>query len=146
MRTDSLWKLLTIRRRTLTQNRGASCIRRRTQNETTICDRIILSDAHSAGDAAYKRAGHRKVQRGRRRWTRFVIGLVCREKLKLIGEGFDGDLALEINGVIVAEGPNDLARRAVVKLRASFLNIQTGPNRVRLRKAGLWSNIYIFYF
>lgn len=68
------------------------------------------------------------------------------KKLKMVGAGFDGDLALEINGVIVAEGPNDLARKAVVKSRASFLNILTGPNRVRLRKAGLWSNIYIFYF
>ena len=64
----------------------------------------------------------------------------------MVGQDLDGNIALEINGVIVAEGANEAARKLVVKGRPASLNMLTGPNRVRVRRGGLWSNIYIFNF
>lgn len=65
------------------------------------------------------------------------------KKLKVKGKGLDGSIALEINGVIVATGINENAKRVIVKGSPFSLNLRSGPNRIRARKDGLWSNIYI---
>ncbi|HWO03071.1 MAG TPA: NF038122 family metalloprotease [Blastocatellia bacterium] len=65
------------------------------------------------------------------------------KKLKIKGEHLDGGVAVEINGVIVAEGTNESDNKMIVKGSDTSLNLRSGPNRVRVRNGALWSNIYI---
>jgi hypothetical protein len=64
-------------------------------------------------------------------------------KLKLKGRGLSGDLQVEINGLIVASGTSLLNKKVIVKGNSAFLNLRSGPNRVRVRNGQLWSNIFI---
>jgi hypothetical protein len=66
------------------------------------------------------------------------------KKLKIKGNGLDGNVELEINGEIVVEGFNANRKKLTAKGSAESLNLQSGFNRLRIRKDGLWSNIYLF--
>ena len=63
-------------------------------------------------------------------------------KLKIKGKGLGGILEIEINGRIVASGVNVANKKVIVKGGAASLNLQSGPNRIRVRKGQLWSNIF----
>jgi hypothetical protein len=57
------------------------------------------------------------------------------------GKSFNGQLQLEINGVIVATKDNTSKKKLKISGDQAALNLRGGPNRIRVRKNGLWSNI-----
>lgn len=65
------------------------------------------------------------------------------KKLRIKGNGLSGSIEIEINGIIVADGPNLSGKKVILKGTPSSLNLRSGPNRVRVCKSTLWSNIFI---
>src|SRR5262249_22438884 len=63
------------------------------------------------------------------------------------GDGFTGNLQLEINGMIVAPPPKIKLKGRGTKLKiagsGSDLNLKNGPNRLRMLNDGLHSNILV---
>jgi hypothetical protein len=64
-------------------------------------------------------------------------------KLTIKGNGLTGQLQLEINGVVVASVNNSSNKKLKVSGNSSKLNITSGPNRVRVIKNNLRSNIAV---
>jgi hypothetical protein len=68
-----------------------------------------------------------------------------KNKLKLTGGGFAGELELEVNGVAltVPFTANPAGTKIKIPGAAAELGLRSGPNRVRLRAGGLRSNIFV---
>ncbi|MEW6212320.1 MAG: hypothetical protein AB1631_28595, partial [Acidobacteriota bacterium] len=62
-------------------------------------------------------------------------------RITVKGKSFNGQLQLEINGVIVATKDNTSKKKLKINGDQTALNLRGGPNRIRVRKNGLWSNI-----
>lgn len=60
------------------------------------------------------------------------------------GKSFNGLVQLEINGVIVGTKDNSSKKKLKINGDQTALNLRAGPNRVRVRKNNLWSNIELF--
>jgi hypothetical protein len=67
-------------------------------------------------------------------------------KMKIKGNGLNGSSDVEINGIIVDTIFNSVSKKMVVKGGPDDLNLRSGPNRLRVRNGGVWSNIFIFDF
>jgi hypothetical protein len=70
-----------------------------------------------------------------------------RGKLTIRGSDLKGQVQFEVNGVLVPASvvlkPNRAGTRLKVKAEAGELGLVSGPNRVRLLKDGLRSNIFV---
>jgi hypothetical protein len=70
----------------------------------------------------------------------------AKSKIALTGNGFSTQVQLEINGVVVAPPlavKSKNARKLNVKATVAQLNLNAGPNRVRVLSGNLQSNIFV---
>ncbi len=67
-------------------------------------------------------------------------------RMKIKGKGLIGTLSLEVNGQLVATRSNDTNKKAKISGSPSALNLRFGPNRVRLRRGSLRSNLFLLDF
>jgi hypothetical protein len=64
-------------------------------------------------------------------------------KLITKGSRFEGQLQVEINGVVVVEGMTESPKKARLTGSRLALNLSDGPNRVRIHNDKGWSNILV---
>jgi hypothetical protein len=64
-------------------------------------------------------------------------------KLLIKGAGFANQLLIEINGEVVGIFPSAGANKIKIKGNPNLLNLQSGPNRLRIYNGSAQSNLFV---